>query len=63
MTGKTLTELVEAALTAYVEQLKAPGTPFQAFERAGFVGIGRKGPKDLSRNYKRYLSKSLERKA
>jgi len=62
MTGKTLTELVEAALTAYCAQLsKTSHRPFEAFERAGFVGVG-VGPKDLARNSKKYLTRTLSRK-
>lgn len=61
MTGQSLTELLEAALTAYCAQMsKSSRHPLEAFERAGFIASGR-GPKDLARNYKKYLTRSLSR--
>jgi hypothetical protein len=63
MTGQTLTELLEAALVAYCRDLsRTAKNPYAAFEKAGFIGAGA-GPKDLSRNAKEYLRKSLGRKA
>ena len=63
LTGKTFTELVEAALRAYYAQLhEASARPAAAFRRAGFVGVGA-GPRNLSRDYKKHLSASLGRKA
>ena len=62
LTGKSLTELVEAALRAYCnEKLKPASTPYEAFERTGFLG-GHPGPRNLARNYKRELTRSLSRK-
>jgi hypothetical protein len=62
LTGKTLTELVEAALRAYCAQLgQAPKAPYEVFRKSGFIGTGR-GPRHLARDYKRELTKSLGRK-
>ena len=63
MTGQTLTQVLEAALAAYCDQMAAATpTPLTAFTKAGFIGAGR-GPKNLARDYKRRLGRSLGRKA
>lgn len=61
-TGMTITEIVEAALEAWTDQLSRalPG-PASAFEAAEFVGSGR-GPRTLSRTYKAELTRSLGKK-
>ncbi|MBL8957934.1 MAG: CopG family transcriptional regulator [Myxococcaceae bacterium] len=62
LTGKTLTELVEAALRAYYEQHHAKSTrPAEAFRRAGFIA-SHPGPRHLARDYKKHLSALLGRK-
>jgi hypothetical protein len=62
LTGQTLTELLEAALAAYCDKApKDARTAVEAFERAGFIGIA-KGPRNLSRDYRKELTRSLERK-
>jgi Arc/MetJ family transcription regulator len=63
LTGKTLTELVEAALRAYCAQVSLTSRrPADAFANAGFIGAAR-GPRNLSTTYKRALTRSLGRKA
>ncbi|MCC6338332.1 MAG: CopG family transcriptional regulator [Myxococcales bacterium] len=62
-TGMTITEIVEAALEAWTEQVgRARPGPAHAFQAAGFIGSGR-GPRHLARNAKAELTRSLGRKA
>jgi hypothetical protein len=59
-TGKSVTEVLKAALEAYFAGLEAqrrPGAQELAL-RVGLVGCG-DGPEDLSSRYKNYLSESL----
>lgn len=62
LTGQSLTELLEAALAAYCDKsAKEAASPFEAFERAGFIGVA-KGPRNFSRDYRKELTRSLARK-
>jgi predicted transcriptional regulator len=62
MTGQSLTELLEAALSAYCRQMaETASTPYAAFQKAGFLGSGA-GPRNLSRDYKKHLERSLSQK-
>ena len=61
--GKTLTEVIEAALRAWTrDQLGRRLSAAEVFASTGFVGSG-EGPRDLARNSKKYLTESLKRKA
>jgi hypothetical protein len=61
--GLNVTDTLKAGLDKLVESLDAEARmrPFEALKKAGFIGCAR-GASDLSVNYKRYLSGSLERK-
>jgi hypothetical protein len=62
-TGKTLTEVVTEALEIYCASASVGRQgPLAILEASGFVGSGR-GPRDLSRSYKKHLTASLRRKA
>jgi type 1 glutamine amidotransferase len=61
--GKTITEIVEAALRAWTsKELEVKQSPAEIFAATGFIGCG-SGPADLARNSKKYLTESLKRKA
>ena len=61
-TGRTITSLVEASLENYCAQDEGrQGSAHEIFQRSGFIGRGR-GPRDLSRRAKWYLTDSLSRK-
>lgn len=61
-TGMTLTEVVEAALTAWTKTIgRSRRGPAEVFRKAGFIGSG-KGPRHLARDYKKELFGSLEKK-
>lgn len=61
--GKTLTEIIVAAIRAWTRQeLRKRTSAAEVFTKAGFVGSG-KGPRDLARNSKQYIARSLKRKA
>lgn len=61
--GLNVTDTLKAGLDKLVESLdgEARMRPFEALKKAGFIGCTR-GPSDLSANYKKHLSESLERK-
>jgi hypothetical protein len=61
-TGKTLSEIVTESLERYCNAQPSPAAVVEAFESAGFLALGH-GPRDLSSNYKAYLSESLARKS
>jgi hypothetical protein len=61
--GKTATEIIEAALRAWTrEQLGGQPSPAEVFASTGFIGVA-EGPRDLARNAKKHLADSLKRKA
>jgi len=61
--GKTLTEIIEAALRAWTrEQLGGQPSAAEVFASTGFIGVA-EGPRDLARNAKKHLGDSLKRKA
>lgn len=62
LTGKNLTELLEAALRAYYAKMAPPAKrALDAFKQSGLIGCAA-GPRTLSRDYKRELTASLNRK-
>jgi hypothetical protein len=62
-TGLTLTQIVEAALTAWAtHQTRAEPGPASVFAAAGFIGSGRGDP-GLARNANAALTRSLKGKA
>lgn len=61
-TGLTLTQIVEAALTAWTAgQTRTEPGPASAFAAAGFIGSGRGDP-GLARKAKAVLTRSLKGK-
>ncbi|MFN0250733.1 MAG: ribbon-helix-helix domain-containing protein [Kofleriaceae bacterium] len=61
-TGMTITEIVEAALVAWTTQGPASTSgPARAFATAGFIGSGT-GPRNLARDAKRSLRRTLRSK-
>lgn len=62
LTGQTLTEIIEAALTAWTrKKLGKHRSPETVFTSYGFIGSG-VGPRDLARNAKSHLLDSLKGK-
>lgn len=61
-TGKTVTEIVHAALERYCDDLASSESAASILEEVGLVGCAI-GPVDLSDNYKEHLTKSLSKKA
>jgi hypothetical protein len=60
--GQSLTEIIEAAIRAWtLEQLRGRPSAAAVFASTGFIGSGT-GPRDLARNTKAVLSRSLRRK-
>jgi hypothetical protein len=59
--GQTLTELVETALRSLLKKERPPETPAAIFKRTGLTGSGR-GGRNLSRDYKQELTRSLRKK-
>jgi hypothetical protein len=61
-TGMTITEIVEAALVAWMtEALPSTSGPARAFAAAGFIGSGA-GPRHLARDAKLVLRQTLKDK-
>ena len=61
--GQTLTEIIEAAIRSWTtEKLGERPSAAKVFASTGFIGSG-KGPRDLARNAKQYLTESLVKKA
>lgn len=58
-TGKSVTELLQDALESYYEKSRATDRP--ATLLGDFVGCA-EGPRELSRNYKSFLSRSFRHK-
>ena len=58
-TGKSTTEIVEAALEQYYDTVRGADVPGRLLE--GFIGSA-DGPRDLSTNYNAELTRSLKRK-
>lgn len=60
--GRSVTDIIRAAIAHYHEaRYGASAEPAVALKRSGFIGCG-EGEPNLSRDYKRVLSKSLARK-
>jgi hypothetical protein len=60
--GETTSAILKRAIEAYYEkEAGASNSPLELLEQAGFVGCAA-GPTNLSTNYKRVLTKSLEGK-
>lgn len=58
-TGKSTTEILQAALERYYDSMRSATEPARLFE--GFVGCV-EGPRELSSNYKAELGRSLKKK-
>ena len=58
----TQSELVKNAINLYYDVFKNENeSSFKVLSESGFIGGG-SGPKDLSKNYKKYLTKDLNGK-
>jgi hypothetical protein len=63
-TGSSMSEVIANAIEAYYAQgmRMSAATPYEIAVQSGIIGCAA-GPKDLSRNYKRLLTESLEEKS
>ncbi len=62
-TGLSLSDVIRDAIDHYADAKQAQNGPstYEIMQRIGFIGCA-KGPKDLSSNYKKYLTESLQKK-
>jgi Ribbon-helix-helix protein, copG family len=62
-TGLSLSDVIRDAIDHYADVKQAQNGPsaYEIMQRIGFIGCA-KGPKDLSSNYKKYLTESLQKK-
>jgi hypothetical protein len=62
-TGQNLSEMLRQAIDIYYQQSNQDTPPSsETLDRVGFVGCS-EGPTDLAKNFKKYLSEGLRRKA
>ncbi len=62
-TGLSISDVIRDAIDLYAETKQTQNGPsaYEIMQRIGFIGCA-KGPKDLSTNYKKYLTESLQKK-
>ena len=62
-TGLSLSDVIRDAIDHYADAKQTESGPsaYEIMHRIGFIGCA-KGPKDLSSNYKKYLTESLQKK-
>lgn len=60
LTGKSTTEILQAALERYYNSMRSANEPGRLLE--AFIGCA-DGPRDLAANYKAELTRSLKRKS
>ncbi|MDQ3261780.1 MAG: ribbon-helix-helix domain-containing protein [Pseudomonadota bacterium] len=62
-TGLSLSDVIRDAIDHYAaaKQVQNGPSAYEIMQRIGFIGCA-KGPKDLSTQYKKYLTESLQKK-
>ena len=61
-TGSNMSEVIERAIDVYfAESVQRKGSGWKALSEVGFIGCA-EGPKDLSENYKNYLTDTMAKK-
>ena len=62
-TGLSISDVIRDAIDHYAELMSTQSGPsaYEIMQSIGFIGCA-KGPKDLSANYKKYLTQGLQKK-